>query len=218
MAETGLRERKKQQTREAIASAALGLFATRGFDAVTVAEVARAADVSTATVFNYFPTKEDLFYRRLEAFEDELLAALRQRPGGQTVLDAFRRFILGRARAGASRDFGARVAMTARIVSASDALLSREREVLDGYSAALAALIAEETGAAADDLRPRTAAGAMMAVHRALIDLARGRALAGHVGRALAADLEVEGERAFALLAGGLAGYAVAAVGDDAPG
>jgi len=56
----GLRERKKRQTREAIAQAAMALFVEHGFDAVTVADVARAADVSEKTVFNYFPAKEDL--------------------------------------------------------------------------------------------------------------------------------------------------------------
>ena len=61
----GLRERKKRQTRDAIAAAALALFLERGFDAVTVADVARAADVSEKTVFNHFPTKEDLRLRPL---------------------------------------------------------------------------------------------------------------------------------------------------------
>ena len=65
----GLRERKKTQTRELISDTARDLFAESGFDRVTVAEIARRADVSEATVFNYFPTKEDLFYSRLEAFE-----------------------------------------------------------------------------------------------------------------------------------------------------
>src|SRR3954467_187608 len=58
----GLRERKKRQTRDAIAAAAIELFRARGFEAVTVAEVAAAADVSEKTVFNYFPTKEDLVF------------------------------------------------------------------------------------------------------------------------------------------------------------
>ncbi|HVD58038.1 MAG TPA: helix-turn-helix domain-containing protein, partial [Thermoleophilaceae bacterium] len=68
----GLRERKKQETRQLIADTARRLFTERSFDAVPVAEVARAANVSEKTVFNYFPTKEDLVYSRLEAFEDEL--------------------------------------------------------------------------------------------------------------------------------------------------
>src|SRR6266516_1636569 len=84
----GLREAKKAQTRQAIAAAAMGLFATRGFDHVTVAEVARAAGVSEKTVFNYFPTKEDLFYdevpERLEALTD----AIRGRGSGQSLVEA----------------------------------------------------------------------------------------------------------------------------------
>ncbi|TWD82262.1 TetR family transcriptional regulator [Kribbella amoyensis] len=61
-AETGRRERKKRQTRQAISDVATELFLARGFDAVTVAEVAKAADVAVQTVFNHFPTKEDLFF------------------------------------------------------------------------------------------------------------------------------------------------------------
>jgi AcrR family transcriptional regulator len=209
MAGSGLRERKKQQTREAIAAAAMALFAERGFDAVTVAEVAQAADVSTATVFNYFPTKEDLVYSRFEAFEEALLAAVRERPAGESVLDAFGRFILERSREGASRDLGERVATTARIITGSPALLARERRIVAAYAEALAGLIAEETGAAPDDIRPRVAAGALMAVHRSLIDYARRRALSGRASRELASDLEAEGARALALLAEGLRDYAV---------
>src|SRR6266487_5871940 len=148
----GLRERKKQQTRELIAEAAWRLFAERGFHGVTVAEVAQAADVSTATVFNYFPTKEDLVYSRFEAFEEALLAAIRERPAEESVLDAFGRFILERSREGASRDLGERVATTARIISGSPALLARERRIVAEYAEALAGLIAEETGAAPDDI------------------------------------------------------------------
>src|SRR5215218_7645277 len=157
MAEGGLRERKKQRTREAIAAAAMELFAERGFDAVTVADVARAADVATATVFNYFPRKEDLVYSRLEVFEEALLAAIRGRAAGESVLDAFARFVLGSALEGASRDLGKRVETTSRIITASPALLARERQVVARYADALAELVAKETGAAPDDLRPRVA-------------------------------------------------------------
>src|SRR5919108_88818 len=89
-AEPGLRERKKQRTRQLLADTARRLFSERGFEHVSVAEIARVADVSEATVFNYFPTKEDLVYSGLETFEEQLLAAVRERPRGQTVLDAFR--------------------------------------------------------------------------------------------------------------------------------
>src|SRR5215207_6231491 len=90
----GLRERKKQRTRQLIADTARRLFAERGFEAVTVAEIAREAEVAEKTVFNYFPSKEDLFYSRLEAFEEELLAAIREREPGETALAAFGRFVL----------------------------------------------------------------------------------------------------------------------------
>ena len=92
----GLRERKKQQTREAIAETARRLFSERGFERVTVAEIAREARVAEKTVFNYFPTKEDLVYWRLETFEDELLEAVRGRDPGESVLAAFGRFVLAR--------------------------------------------------------------------------------------------------------------------------
>src|SRR5436305_14851303 len=86
MVEPGRRGRKKVGTRELIAETARTLFAERGFEAVTVAEISRAADVSQQTVFNYFPTKEDLVFWRLEAFEAELLGAIRDRPEGETVI------------------------------------------------------------------------------------------------------------------------------------
>src|SRR5947209_13197856 len=92
--EPGLRERKKQRTRQLIAESARRLFAERGFEAVPVTGIARAAEVSEATVFNYFPTKEDLVYWRLGTFEDELLATIRDRDTGESALSAFRRFIL----------------------------------------------------------------------------------------------------------------------------
>src|SRR3954453_17971074 len=92
--EVGLRERKKERTRELIAETARRLFAERGFEQVTVAEVAREAEVAQATVFNYFPTKEDLFYSRLEAFEDELMRAIGERKPGESVLAGFAAFLL----------------------------------------------------------------------------------------------------------------------------
>ncbi|MFL5871773.1 MAG: TetR/AcrR family transcriptional regulator, partial [Solirubrobacterales bacterium] len=90
----GLRERKKRRTREAIAETARRLFAERGFEAVPIAEIARAADVSEKTVFNYFPTKEDLVYWRLEEFEEQLLDSIRNRRPRESALEGFGRFML----------------------------------------------------------------------------------------------------------------------------
>src|SRR6266536_2675405 len=88
----GLRELKKEQTRRLIAETAWRLFADRGFDRVTVAEVAREARVAEATVFNYFRTKEDLFYFQLEAFGAGPPAAASTRQAGEAVHPAIRRY------------------------------------------------------------------------------------------------------------------------------
>ena len=86
----GLRARKKRAAREAIAATARRLFAERGFDAVTVAEIAAAADVSEKTVFNHFPTKEDLAFAGREQGIARLVADITERPPGTSVLDVFR--------------------------------------------------------------------------------------------------------------------------------
>src|SRR5207248_1116819 len=153
--EPGLRERKKQRTRELIAETARRLFAARGFERVTVAEIAREADVSEQTVFNYFPTKEDLVYWQLGDFEEKLLAALRGRPAGEPALAAYRRFLLSQQGLLGRVDEAARRQLTAitRVIAESPALLAREQQILGGYTAALAALLAEETGAPADDVQ-----------------------------------------------------------------
>jgi AcrR family transcriptional regulator len=108
-------------------------FAERGFEAVTVAEVAREAGLAEKTVFNYFPTKEDLFYSDLEAFEEELIGAIRGREPGKTALDAFADFMLqprGVFALETSTDFEAteRLRTITRVITESPALLARERQ------------------------------------------------------------------------------------------
>jgi AcrR family transcriptional regulator len=88
--QASLRSRKKQRTRQEIADAALLLFAKRGFDAVTVADIARAAEVSEQTVYNYFKTKESLVFDEDEAFEARFVAMVRDRPKTQSLIDAVR--------------------------------------------------------------------------------------------------------------------------------
>jgi AcrR family transcriptional regulator len=209
VSEPGLRERKKQQTREAIRQAALRLFAERGFEAVTVTEVAREANVSQATVFNYFPTKEDLFYQRMEVFEDELLRAVRERKPGQTVLAAFRNFVLTVSGILAEDQETEQVAMFARMVLESPALQERERQIFARYTQSLATLIAQETGATGEDIRPWVVANALIGVHRGLLDYVRRQALAGRTNPELSDAVRFQGERAFALLEQGLGDSAV---------
>ncbi|HEY6694744.1 MAG TPA: TetR family transcriptional regulator [Solirubrobacteraceae bacterium] len=208
---TGLRERKKQQTRELLAETARRLFSERGFERVSVAEIAREADVSEKTVFNYFPTKEDLVYWRLESFEEELLETIRSRAPGESVLDAFGRFVRAPRGMLASHDEETRERLAAltRMIASSPALLAREQQIFAGYTDSLAALIALETGS--DGVEPWVAANAMMGAHRGLVDYTRRRIIAGDRSSRLIRDVRAEADRALARLARGLGDYGVAA-------
>lgn len=84
----GLRERKKAQTRQRLADVAFALFRERGFNNVTVAEIADAADIAVSTLFTYFPSKEALVFDDDEAHEQRLVAAVRERPESVSILDA----------------------------------------------------------------------------------------------------------------------------------
>jgi AcrR family transcriptional regulator len=205
----GLRELKKEQTRRRITETAQQLFGERGFDAVTVAQVARAAEVAEATLFNYFPTKEDLFYSGLEAFGDRLIDAVRQRPAGEPALVTVRSFLLQTGGqlaqiAAGDRDALERARTTARVIAASPALRARERQAIAGIAAELAAVLS-------DDPVTRAIANALMGVHSALVEYARNRLLANDRPEAIATDVRAYGERAFALLEDGLKDFGRAA-------
>src|SRR6266576_2967823 len=90
----GLRERKKQRTRETIARAGHQLFADRGYHATTLPDIAEAADVSTRTIFAYFPSKEDILFSDFALMKDALAQALAERPDGKDTLETVRTFIL----------------------------------------------------------------------------------------------------------------------------
>src|SRR5215207_7284096 len=91
--EEGLRERKKQRTREQIVDAAMRLFAERGFQATTIADIAEAADVAPRTFFSYFPSKEAVVFHNVDRDLDGLASALQDRLSGETAFDALRRWI-----------------------------------------------------------------------------------------------------------------------------
>lgn len=195
---TGLRESKKQHTRERIASEAMRLFARRGFDRVTVAEVAEAAEVSEKTVFNYFPTKEDLFFDEVPARLAALAAAVRERPRGQSAIGALRALQANEAPRLTSEQF----ATFARILEDSPALRAKELEVMRTFSEALAETLHGELGIS--DLDARIAATALVGVHWQFFRLARKQALEGKHGHAAARKLKSDLARAYELLENGL--------------
>jgi AcrR family transcriptional regulator len=207
----GLRERKKEHTRQLLADTARRLFAERGFDAVTVVDVARAADVAPATVFNYFPTKEDLFYSGLEAFEEELLTAIRERATGESVLAAFGRFVLQERGLLSAKEPERveRLAGIVRVISESPALLAREQQIFADYTASLAALLAEETSTRPGSVEPWVVANALIGVHRALVQYSRTEVLAGTRNPALVRRVRAQGRAAIAALAQGLGNYGI---------
>jgi AcrR family transcriptional regulator len=200
-AELGLRQRKKQETRQAIYEAARRLFASRGFDRTTVAEVAREANVSEVTVFNYFPTKEDLFYAGMHFFEEELLEAVRRRKPGESALRAFRRRLLDSVEGLRSKERFVAIRSAAEAYAASPSLAARERQIVDSYASELAKLLA---GGSEPDVEAVAVATALMGAHRAVVDYVRRRVQAGARGDALADEARTQIRRAFGRLERGL--------------
>ncbi len=204
----GLRERRRQQTRATIIEAAAELFAERGFDAVSVVEIAQRAGVVEKTVFNHFPVKEGLVFEADPPMRAALLETVRTRPAGESVSAAAGTFVV-RAMSGlGAPEAAAGVAEMARVIRGSRTLQVREREILGELTTALAELIAEETQAEPGELAPWLAAHAVLSLYAALLELARDRVLAGVSGPELSAELRARGERGLALLQFGLAGYA----------
>jgi AcrR family transcriptional regulator len=208
--EPGLRERKKQRTRRLIADTARRLFAERGFEAVPVSEIARQAEVSEATVFNYFPTKEDLVYHGLEAFEEELLSSIHNRAPGESVISAFGGFVTAPRGLLAARDPEQieHLAAITRTIAESPALRAREQQIYARYTDALAHLLAVDTDASAADLEPWVVARALVGLHQGLVDYSRREIIAGTRNPTLARRVRRQAERALELLSNGLADYA----------
>lgn len=197
----GLRERKKRRTRAAIVASAMDLFEQRGFEDVRVAEIARRADVSEATVFNYFRTKEDLVYSGLDDFWSRVLRAVAARPVGVTVLDAFRSFLLGQPPAADTSEQQQRLVAVSRMIVGSPTLRARERQAYDEGVEALAQVIAQDRIPSPED---RVIAYALVGVHRVIVDDTRVQILAGAYGSMLAARTAAVATRAFAALEAGL--------------
>jgi AcrR family transcriptional regulator len=206
----GLRARKKRAAREAIAAAARRLFAERGFDAVTVAEVAAAAQVSEKTVFNYFPTKEDLAFAGREEGIAQFVSAIAERAPGDSVLDVFRAMthtVLDVFVAGGDENLLA----VAKIIRGSRTLQERLTVGWESGAAAITAAIAETSGADDDDLMPAVVARTLWFTHRSIFLGALTGLLAEEDRGRLVARLRAAADRAYDQLAGGLGEYGRAA-------
>ena len=147
---TGRRERKKAATRQAIADAALRLFLDRGYDQVSVRDIADAADVSTTTLFKHFPGKEALVFDEEEDREAELVAAVRDRAAGQGVVDALRGHILTAWLPYAERP---QLAEFLTLVDSTPALRDYSERMWTRHADALSAAVADAAGVDHDDLR-----------------------------------------------------------------
>ncbi|MEE1788584.1 helix-turn-helix domain containing protein [Streptomyces sp. SP17BM10] len=149
---TGRRERKKAQTRQSLADAALRLFLDRGYDQVGVKDVADAADVSVTTLFKHFSRKEALVFDQDDDLEAALVAAVRDRAPGQSIPRALCEHLL-RTRTRLAVDAGnPRFAAFTRMVRDTPALREYAHEMWMRHEAALARAIAHEVGAPEGDI------------------------------------------------------------------
>ncbi|AWS39965.1 TetR/AcrR family transcriptional regulator [Streptosporangium sp. 'caverna'] len=206
----GLRERKKRQTRQRISDVAIGLFVAHGFDNVTIAEVAAAAEVSVNTVYNYFQAKEDLVLPPEEASPQRLADIVRERRPGQSAADAvlarLRQEVRGRERRlGLSEGFGRVLEM----MRAAPTLTARLEQLAHQMTAELADQLAQETGATPGDPLPRAVAWQLGSLHSMVLSEIGGRTTAGRRPDVIAAEVLELIDAVEELMGKRLLGYAV---------
>jgi AcrR family transcriptional regulator len=157
----GLRERKKQRTREQIIEAAMRLFAERGYQATTIAEIANAAEVAPRTFFSYFPSKEAVVFHNVDRDLDGLAGALRDRLPGETAFDALRRWIDGMFEEWTADEGSDQ--LRKRLCREDEGLANFQGGVMARINELLLEAIANDLGEPQDALRPRLVAAAAMA-------------------------------------------------------
>ncbi|MFE1584952.1 TetR/AcrR family transcriptional regulator [Streptomyces sp. NPDC058737] len=206
----GLRERKKRQTRQYISDVATGLFLERGFEAVTVAEVADAANVSVNTVYNYFPAKEDLFLDRSKGVVDRLSRWVRGRRDGESAAYAVLRELREEVESVSPRiglmDGYARFM---GVIHASPALRSRLWAIGQEVQDNLERTLREETGAPNDDPVPSLMAGQISWLHGTVMAAIGRRLMAGGKPAEVSRDILVLLDEMEDLLSEKVLNYAV---------
>ncbi|MFB7651171.1 MULTISPECIES: TetR/AcrR family transcriptional regulator [unclassified Streptomyces] len=207
----GLREAKKQETRQLISDHATRLFIEQGFENTTIAEIAAAARVAKKTVTNYFARKEDLALDHQDEFSATLARTVASRHPGESALAALRRAFEASV---AAQDPVAGFAGPefSRMVADSPTLSACLRNLHDRREQALAEALAEAVGARPDDddMTVRTVAGLLGAVHRVLFQRIQDLTLAGHTHDEIAKTVAKEAARSFDLLEPAIHDYAIA--------
>jgi AcrR family transcriptional regulator len=195
--EVTLRERKKAETRQRIADLATEMFVERGFDNVTINEIAEAAGVSKVTVFNYFPRKEDIFFDRFPQVRELLTAAVESRD--ETPVVALWRLAVDLAEQGHPLGgFQDHFLPFWRTVLDSPALRAGLREAVAEFETLLAELL---TGI---DPHPRLTAALVVAAYRTVYTDTAARMFAGEKAADVTADHIAAVDHAFGILIGGL--------------
>jgi AcrR family transcriptional regulator len=167
MTEQGLRERSKTKRRAAITRAAYTLFAERGYDATTVADIAEAAEVSPRTVAMYFPAKQDIAMSRVSDAVESLTAAMRERQPGEPVTGVLRRWLLATQTEPEDRE---QRLLAQRMFAANPQLAALRTARMTAVLRQGAAAIAADTGIGPDAIGPRLAAAAASAVVAEILD------------------------------------------------
>jgi AcrR family transcriptional regulator len=157
----GLRERKKQRTRDQIIEAAMRLFAERGYQATTVADIAAAADVAPRTFFAHFPSKEAVVFHDVDRDLEGLAGALRDRLSGETAFDALRRWIDAMFDEWISEEDEA--VLRKRLCREDEGLANFQGGMMARIQELLLGAIADDLGEPPDALRPRLVAAAAVA-------------------------------------------------------
>ena len=166
----GLRERKKQRTRERIVEAAFELFDERGFDGTTIADIAEAAEIAPRTFFSYFPSKDDVVFHDFEASHAMVASWLRDREPGTNAIDALRAGL-----ADAKGNIGAESLREKRLrqclVSENESLAAHSQHLMGKFADLIAEAAAKDLGDEPGDLRPRLVAAATAATIGVMDDM-----------------------------------------------
>lgn len=204
----GLRERKKQRTRETISDAAIALFIEHGFDGVSVVDVAAVAEVSKPTLFKYFPTKEDLVVHRFADHQTVSSTVVAQRPPGMSAIDALHQHFLDGL---ADRDpitglnDDADVLAFHALVYSTPSLVARVSQYLAQAEEELAKSLVDAIDPECREITAALLAGQVIATQRILASVNWRRIVGGRSADMVHPEAVADADHAFALLRRGLA-------------